>query len=400
MREEHIDFDTVIDRRNTKSLKYDFALKRGKPENILPLWVADMDFKVSNKITEAIQRQVEHGIFGYSEVKEEYFDALSSWMEKKHNWTVKPEWLVKTPGVVFALAMAIKAYTSPGGAVMIQQPVYYPFGEVITDNNRKIVDNSLVLGSDGTYHIDFEDFERKIMEYKVKLFFLCNPHNPVGRVWKLEELQKLGEICCKHDVIVVSDEIHSDFVFTGRHQVFADICKAFSERTITCTSPSKTFNLAGLQVSNIFISNATLRRSFRKEIAAAGYSQLNVMGLVACEAAYRYGEEWYDALMKYLKANLEFLKTFLVENIPQIKPMNIEGTYLVWLDFRNLGLTEEERENLIVHKAGLWLDSGAIFGKVGEGFERINIACPRRTLEEALNKLKNAIEQLESPLSI
>ena len=400
MREEHIDFDTVIDRRNTKSLKYDFALKRGKPENILPLWVADMDFKVSNKITEAIQRQVEHGIFGYSEVKEEYFDALSNWMEKKHNWTVKLEWLVKTPGVVFALAMAIKAYTSPGDAVMIQQPVYYPFGEVIADNDRKIVDNSLVLGSDGTYHIDFEDFERKIMEYKVKLFFLCNPHNPVGRVWKLEELQNLGEICCKHDVIVVSDEIHSDFVFTGRHQVFADICKTFSDRTITCTSPSKTFNLAGLQVSNIFISNATLRRSFRKEIAAAGYSQLNVMGLVACEAAYRYGEEWYDALMKYLKANLEFLQTFLVENIPQIKPMNTEGTYLVWLDFRNLGLTEEERENLIVHKAGLWLDSGAIFGKVGEGFERINIACPRRTLVEALNKLKNAIEQLESPLLI
>ncbi len=391
MKNNKIDFNTVIDRKNTNSLKYDFAKKRGKPENILPLWVADMDFKVAEEILDAIKKRTEHGIFGYSEVQEEYFDAIKDWMQEKHNWHVERQWLVKTPGIVFALAMALQAYTEPGDAVLLQQPVYYPFSEVILDNDRKLIDNTLVLGGDNKYHIDFEDFEQKIQEHKIKLFFLCNPHNPVGRVWTIEELKRLGDICIKYNVIVVSDEIHEDFVFQGRHQVFAAISDDLRERTITCTSPSKTFNLAGLQVSNIFIANRQLRQQFRKRIYAAGYSQLNTLGLTACEAAYKYGGGWHEELMTYLKENINFVSDYVKRRIPGIQLVDSEGTYLLWLDFRGLGLTEEEREVLIVKKAGLWLDSGAIFGKSGEGFERINIACPRSILEEALQKLETAI---------
>ncbi|MFT4107570.1 MAG: MalY/PatB family protein [Lacrimispora sp.] len=387
-------FDEIIDRKNTSCIKYDFAVQRGKPENILPLWVADMDFKVSEKVLEAIRQRVDHGIFGYSESGDEYFEAIQGWMERKHGWAVERNWLVKTPGVVYALAMAVKAFTEPGDAVLIQQPVYYPFGEVIKDNDRVIVDSSLVLGEDGKYHMDFEDFEKKAEENHVKLFLLCNPHNPVGRVWSREELERLGEICIRKDIIIVSDEIHQDFVLQGKHQVFADISRELRDRTVTCTAPSKTFNLAGLQVSNIFISNPKLRARFRKQMSASGYSQLNVLGLTACEAAYRYGGEWHDQLMEYLKANLSYVREYLKEKIGKIKLIEPEGTYLVWLDFKELGLTEEEREDLIVNKAGLWLDSGAMFGPAGEGFERINIACTRSTLELALQKLEQAVNAL------
>ncbi|MDR1772494.1 MAG: pyridoxal phosphate-dependent aminotransferase [Hungatella sp.] len=389
-----IDFDEVIDRKNTSSIKYDFAVRRGKPENLLPLWVADMDFKVSGKVLDALHERIDHGIFGYSEVQDEYFEAIRDWMEKKHHWNVESRWLVKTPGVVFALAMAVQAFTDSGDGVMIQQPVYYPFSEVIEDNGRVIVDNTLYLGEDGRYHIDFEDFERKAEEFHVKLFLLCNPHNPVGRVWSLEELEKLGEICIRRDILVVSDEIHQDFVFEGKHLVFASLSEELKNRTITCTSPSKTFNLAGLQISNIFIANQKLRRRFRRQVAAAGYSQLNTLGLTACEAAYRQGEEWHEQLMVYLRANITYVREFIKEKIPRVKLIEPEGTYLVWLDFRELGLTEEEREDLIIKKAGLWLDSGAMFGPVGEGFERINIACPRSILEQALGNLEKAIRTL------
>jgi cystathionine beta-lyase len=394
MCKETINFDEVINRKNTNSIKYDFALRRGKPENLLPLWVADMDFKVSEKILDALHERVGHGIFGYSEVQDEYFEAIRDWMEKKHHWNVESRWLVKTPGVVFALAMAVQAFTDPGDGVMIQQPVYYPFSEVVEDNDRVLVDNSLYLGEDGRYHIDFEDFERKAEEFHVKLFLFCNPHNPVGRVWSREELEKLGEICIRRDILVVSDEIHQDFVFEGEHLVFANLSEELKNRTITCTSPSKTFNLAGLQISNIFIANQKVRRRFRRQVAAAGYSQLNTLGLTACEAAYRHGEEWYDQLMVYLRANISYVREFLKERIPKVKLIEPEGTYLVWLDFRELGLTEGEREDLIIKKAGLWLDSGAMFGPVGEGFERINAACPRSILEKALENLEKAIKTL------
>lgn len=390
---EKINFNIVVNRKNTNCLKYDFAVRRGRPENVLPLWVADMDFKVAPEITQAIEKRVAHGIFGYSEVKEEYFEAVSAWMEQKHGWHVKEDWLVKTPGVVFALAMAVQAFTEPGDAVIIQQPVYYPFSEVIADNGRRIVDNTLELKEDGKYHINFEDFEQKVKENHVKLFLLCSPHNPVGRVWTKEELKKIAAICRKYDVIVVSDEIHEDFVFNGKHQVFADLSEDAKNRTITCTAPSKTFNLAGLQVSNIWIANPKLREKFKKQIAAAGYSQLNTLGLTACEAAYRYGGEWHAELLGYLKSNLNFLREFLQTRLPEVKLIEPEGTYLVWLDFGSLGLTEEQREELLTKKAGIWLDSGVIFGAAGEGFERINIACPRSILKDALERIERAVRQ-------
>ncbi|MGN1148641.1 MAG: MalY/PatB family protein [Lachnospiraceae bacterium] len=385
------DFDTVIDRKGTKSLKYDFARERGKKEDILPLWVADMDFQTAPGILHKLEETVRHGIFGYSEGKEDYFLAVSAWYQKHFGWEVKREWLVKTPGVVFAIAAAIRAFTKEGDAVLLQQPVYYPFSEAILDNNRELVNSPLKL-INGHYEIDFEDFEEKIVKHKVKLFLLCSPHNPTGRVFREWELRRLGDICLKHGVLVVSDEIHNDFTYPGfRHQVFASLSPEFQEITVTCTAPSKTFNLAGLQISNIFIPNADLRHRLKKEIAAAGYSQVNLMGLVACQAAYEEGEEWLAQLKEYLYGNLGFVREFLQENLPEITLIEPEGTYLIWLDFRSLSLSEPEREDLIVNKAGLWLDSGAMFGPDGEGFERINIACPRKTLEKAFSQLKDAI---------
>ena len=319
---------------------------------------------------------------------------MAGWLKTHHNMDIRPEWLVKTPGVVFALATAVRAFTDVGDAVLIQQPVYYPFTEVITDNDRKVVSNDLVCGDDGKYHIDFEDFEKKIRDNQVKLFLLCSPHNPVGRVWTKEELGKIADICIRYEVLIVSDEIHEDFTFEGyTHTPLVNAHPGIRDFCITATSPAKTFNLAGLQISNIIISNTKLRHAFKKQIAAAGYSQVNTMGIVACEAAYTYGEEWYLALKKYLESNLDFVREYLAKEIPKIKLTEPEGTYLIWLDFRALGLPEAQLEDLIVHKAKLWLDSGAIFGKAGEGFERINIATNRSTLKEALDRIRNAVSQ-------
>lgn len=394
MAEKNLDFNTVVERRNTYSLKYDFAKKRKMPEDLLPLWVADMDFRTSSYIQEALQKQIEHGIFGYSEVQEEYFEVLKHWMKRQHDWDVESKWLIKTPGIVFALAMAVKAFTKEGDGVLIQQPVYYPFSEVIADNGRKIVSNTLVQGETGKYRIDFEDFEYKIVSENIKLFLLCSPHNPVGRVWSEEELIRLGDICYRHHVIVVSDEIHADFVFKGKHHVFANLKEEYKEISIVATSPSKTFNFAGLQISNIFIPNPEVKRKFRKEVDAAGYSQLNVMGLVATKAAYEHGDEWYRAMLKYVSDNIDYTKEFIRERLPKVKLVENEGTYLLWLDFRELELSEIELEDLIIKKAKLWLDSGRIFGTAGKGFQRINVACPRKTLTEALEKLELAVKSL------
>ena len=291
--------------------------------------------------------------------------------------------------------MAVKAFTNEGDSVIIQQPVYYPFKETIEDNNRVVVNNSL-KNVNGHYEIDFEDFERKVKENNVKLFILCSPHNPVGRVWKKWELEKLGDICVENNVTVVSDEIHSDFVYPGnKHTAFANIKEEFQNITVICTAPSKTFNLAGLQVSNIIIPNDKLRKKFRKQISAAGYSQVNALGLVACESAYRNGRQWLDSLKEYLIENINFVRDYLEENIPSVKLIEPEGTYLMWLDFGELGLENEELEDLIINKSGLWLDSGAIFGEDGKGYQRINVACPRKTLEQALNQLKSGIDSLK-----
>lgn len=387
------DFDEFIDRKESDCLKYDFAAERGMPEEVLPLWVADMDFRTAPCITERMRKDIELGIFGYTDSKDAYFRAVADWYETYFDWKVEKRWLVKTPGVVFAIAVAIQALTKEGEGVILQQPVYYPFSAVIKDNNRKIVNSDLVL-RDGRYEIDFEDFEAKIVQEKVKLFLLCSPHNPVGRVWTKDELQRVGDICLKHDVKIVSDEIHADFVYSEyRHHVLPTVDKRFADISIICTAPSKTFNLAGLQVSNIFIPNPEMRKAFIQKMSAIGYSQVNMLGLHACQAAYEGGREWLDQLKEYLKGNLDFTRTYLEQNLPQIKLIEPEGTYLIWLDCRGLGLSEEELENLVVHKAKLWLDSGAIFGKTGEGFERINIACPRSILKEALERLKKALNE-------
>lgn len=393
-------FDKIINRKGTNCLKYDFAVERGKPAEVLPLWVADMDFQVSEEITKSLHAAVEHGIYGYTQPKDPYYNAIMNWMKKNHQWETKREWIVKTPGVVFALGAAVKAFTKPGDAVLIQNPVYYPFTNIIRDNDRRVIDNTLVYEKRVTegksqYSIDYEDFERKIVQEHIKLFILCNPHNPVGRVWTREELQQLGEICLRHHVIVVSDEIHNDFVYPGfEHTVFANVDPRFAEFTVTCTAPSKTFNLAGLQISNIFISNETLREAFQKEIDKTGYDEPNALGAVACEAAYRGGQEWLDQLRAYLLENLNFLRAYLQEKIPQIHLVEPEGTYLVWLDCSELGISGKELDQFIVEKAGLWLDGGAMFGPSGADFQRVNIACPRATLELALDKLKAAVDNL------
>ena len=392
MPERNLNFDESVNRRNTDCLKYDFAKRKGMPEDVLPLWVADMDFKTSSYIEDALVERAKEAIFGYSEVQTPYFHAVANWMKIHHNWEVKRTWLVKTPGVVFALAMAVKVFTDPGDSVIIQSPVYYPFSEVITDNGRNIVSSDLYLGVDDRYHMDYADFEKKIVENDVKLFLLCNPHNPVGRVWTKEELEKVGDICLKHNVLVVSDEIHADFVFKGQHQVFTAIKKEYEDITLTCTAPSKTFNLAGLSLSNIFIPNRELKRQFKAELKAAGTGLMGVMGLVACQTAYEKGEEWYYAMKSYVQANIEFTKQYVEENLPGVKMIDHEGTYLVWLDFRETGLGVDELEDLIIHKAKLWLDSGKIFGKNGEGFQRINVACPRSTVKEALDRMKEAMQ--------
>lgn len=385
-------FDEIIERKNTDCIKYDFALKRGKPEDVLPLWVADMDFRTPPFVIDALVEKSRHGIFGYSESGQDYFAVLQSWFLQNHTWEVALDWLVKTPGVVYAICTAIRALTHKGDSVLIQQPVYYPFAGSVLLNERKLVVNQLIY-AENKYTINFEDFENKIIENKVKLFILCSPHNPVGRVWTEEELTRLGDICLKHGVTVVADEIHADFIYPGhKHLVFANIKPEFAQIAITCTAPSKTFNLAGLQVSNIFIPNPDIRHAFRQEMAKSGYSQLGIMGMVACKAAYQNGRKWLEELINYLGGNLDFLRSFFSEKIPQVKLIEPEGTYLVWLDFNQLNLSEDQLEDLIVKKAGLWLDKGTIFGAGGVGFQRINIACPRSILEKALGQLEKAIK--------
>ncbi len=387
MGEKNLNFDRIIDRRNTRSLKYDFAEERGVPKDSLPLWVADMDFQVSSYIQEALAESVAHGIFGYSDVKEQYVEPIRAWMAKRHGWQIEQEWLVKTPGVVFALAAAIRAFTRAGEGVIIQQPVYYPFANVVKSNKRKLVVSELILTKEGRYEMDFADFEEKILSQQVKLFILCNPHNPVGRVWNREELERIGDICLKNGVFVVSDEIHADFVFEGRHTVFSSLKKEYEAMSMVCTSPSKTFNLAGLQVSNIFLPDEKRRQAFKRTIFATGYDELSLPALVACEAAYRHGEEWLEGVRAYIRRNMAYVEAFLRDRLPRVRLIRPEGTYLLWLDFRACGLGDKELNQKILHEAKLWLDAGGMFGPAGEGFQRINAACPRKILEEAMERL-------------
>ena len=388
-----VDFDTVPNRRGTNCFKYDFAREMGMPEDVLPLWVADMDFPTAPAVLERLHALAEHGIFGYTGVKDAYFSAVHNWYAQRFGWETQRSWLVTTPGVVFAIAIAIRAFTQKGDAILIQQPVYYPFADKVTENDRQLVVNPLIL-KNGRYEMDFADMERKIADNHVKMLLLCSPHNPVGRVWTKEELLRVGEICQKHGVLVISDEIHADFTYAGHtHRVFASVKSEFADFTITCTAPSKTFNLAGLQNSNIFIPNRQLRHAYKKELSACGCGGTNCMGMAACQAAYEAGADWLEQLKQYLAGNLAYVRQFLREKLPDIALIEPEGTYLVWLDLRKLGLTEQQQRQLIVQDAKLWLDTGTLFGQGGEGFERINIACPRATIEQAMQRLERAVHK-------
>ncbi len=385
-------FDEVIDRSGSYSVKYDFFQEFKKPEKVLPLWVADMDFQSPTEITRELSKVLEHGIYGYSNSKEDYDQAVISWFQTHFQWEAQPEWIVKTPGIVFAISTAVRALSREGDAVLIQRPVYAPFTSAVQLNNRTLVNNPLQY-IDGSYQIDFEDFEQKIIDHKVKLFILCNPHNPVGRVWTRQELTRMGEICLKHGVIIIADEIHADFTYPGyEHIMFASIKPEFSQNLILCTAPSKTFNLAGLQASNIFIPNKELRSKFKAELSRQGYHGLNTMGMLACKTAYEHGAEWLKELKVYLTGNRDYIKDFLAERLPEIHMVEPQGTYLVWLDFRALGLKDSELEDMLLHKAGLWLEPGLKYGPEGAGFQRINIACPRQILVKAMHQLEQAVK--------
>lgn len=381
------DFDTVTDRTHTNAIKYDLAKKRNKPEDAVSLWVADMDFSTAPCIQKALAEKVTHGIWGYSRPDERYYDAVKKWFKERHNFEVQEEWIVNTPGVCFALSTAVKAFTDEGDSVLIQKPVYYPFFNIINSLNRKVVNSPLILRN-GHYEIDFEDFEKKIADENVKLFIMCSPHNPGGRVWSKEELQKISEICLRHNVLVVSDEIHSDITFENNvHTVYGNLSVEALQNSIICTAPSKSFNLAGLQFSNIFIANENLRNAFCKEIDKTGYDEPSIMGIVAATAAYSEGEEWFDAAKAYIWENIQFAKKYIEEHCSKIKVLVPEGTYLLWLDFSETGLSDAEINDKVLNKAKVWLDNGSMFGKEGEKFQRINCATPRTILEEALKRI-------------
>ncbi|MBB5226470.1 pyridoxal phosphate-dependent aminotransferase [Treponema ruminis] len=386
------DFNKITDRKNTNAIKYDLAVARGKPADVLSLWVADMDFPTSPAILEALQARVQHGIFGYSVPGEDFYESVKKWQKEEHDFEITRHWVVTTPGVVFAIACAIKAFTLEGEAVIIQTPVYYPFKNMILANKRKLVTSSL-FEKDGKWQIDFEDFERKIVENDVKLFILCSPHNPVGRVWTREELTRLSEICLRHNVLVFADEIHNDFVFEGhKHTVFSTISKEAAWNSVISTSASKTFNLAGLQFSVNFIQNPALKKKFHDERDKTGYDEPSLMGFTATQAAYEKGKEWLLELKKHLASNLDFVRTFVKEKLPKARLIEPEGTYLLWLDFSGYGYSDSELDDIIVNKAKVWLDRGTMFGLEGEGYQRINIATPRALLQEALERISKALQ--------
>jgi cysteine-S-conjugate beta-lyase len=389
------DFDRIIDRTGTGSFKWDLVDNIFGGTGLLPLWVADMDFESPPEVVAALVRRAQHGVYGYTATMPEYYQAVADWFHRRHSWRITPEWIVTAPGIVPALNLLIQTFTEPGDGIIVQKPVYYPFMRSIKNNGRVIINNPLKLEGN-TYHIDYDDLERKAKDPAVRLLILCNPHNPVGRVWTGEELKRIGNICFAHDVIVVSDEIHCDLTFKGhRHVPFGSISNEFLMKSITCTAPSKTFNLAGLQTANLVIASPDLRQRYTRTIECLGLKWPNLFGAEALIAAYRHGDEWLDQLMEYLGGNLAFLKKFIAANMPRVRVIDPEATFLVWLDFRDFGLDTETLKRLMRDKARLALDDGYIFGSPeGDGFERINIACPRAVLEDALKRMSDALSTL------
>lgn len=383
------DFDKIIDRTNTSCEKHSFFKERGLSEDTLGMWVADMDFETAPEVKARIEEAAAHGIYGYTARKDDYYQAVIGWFGKRFGWNIEKNWILITPGVVFALAMSVRAYTREGEAVLIQRPVYYPFTNVIERNNRKLVNNPLVL-REGKYVMDYEDMERKIVEHQVKLFLLCSPHNPVSRVWTREELVRAAEICRKHDVIMVVDEIHCDFILEGYHHTsFGTLGEEYADRAVICTAPSKTFNLAGLQLSNIVIKNRELRKGFIRELNSISYFGANLFGQVACQAAYESGEDWLEELLVYLKGNVDYIRDYIGRYLPKVHLIEPEGTYLLWMDFRDYGYDSKKLQDMMLHEAKLWLDEGVMFGEEGAGFMRINIASPRSVVEDALGRIRS-----------
>jgi cystathionine beta-lyase len=382
-------FDQQADRTGRYSMKFDPS-PRGKPADVLPMWVADMDFAAPPCVREAVAEYGGFGIFGYSEPDAAFFEVLQSWFERRHGWRIAREWTVMTPGVVNALYVGVRAFTREGDGVVIQQPVYYPFECAIRDTRRTLLVNPLVY-ENGQYTIDFDDFEEKIKQ--AKLFILCSPHNPAGRVWTQAELERMGEICLRHKVTVIADEIWQDLVYPPyKNIVFASIAPELAEITVTATAPSKTFNLAGLQLANIFASNKELHRQFKQSFNDLGLHQPSLMGLVSCRAAYEHGEEWLAALLDYLAGNFAYLRDYLTRHVPGIKLVEAQGTYLAWLNCmewcERLNIPQGQLDEVMTRKAKLWLSDGRAFGVGGEGFMRMNAACPREVLGEALGRIK------------
>lgn len=382
-------FDEIHDRTNTSAIKYT-DLPEAEKMPVIPMWIADMDFLSAPAITEALKKVADHGIYGYGEIDEEYKSLVIDWYNRRMGWKIESDELLTMPGVMFGVTMALRALTKENDAVLICQPVYYPFSNVVINNNRKLVVNELVLNN-GRYEIDFKDFEEKIVNENVKVFLFCSPHNPVARVWEKAELEKIAEICLKHNVYIISDEIHSDFIYEGsKHIPISTLSEEVKMKTVTCIAPSKSFNIAGLQASNIVISDKAIREKVLKERTATCNHHLNIMSIEAVKAAYKDSEEWLEGMLKYLKRNIEILKEAFPKDY-KITALDMDGTYLAWLDCRKLNLSVDELNDLFLNKAGVWLHNGATFGKGGEGFMRMNLACPVSVLEEAIKRIKSVL---------
>ena len=385
------DFDKVIERRNTHSVKWDNLDKSFGADDILPMWVADMDFPCPQPILDSIEKRNKHGILGYTTRPESLHESIINWMKKRHGWNIKKEWLVYSPGVVTSLNLAVMTFTRPGDSVIIQSPVYPPFFSVVKNNDRIIALNPLIEES-GNYSIDFESLEKE-MAAGSKMMILCSPHNPVGRVWTKSELDKLAQLCEKYGVLMVSDEIHSDLILPGnKHIPIATVSEYMKQNSITCIAPSKTFNIPGLTTSVAIIPNPKLRLKFLKTINRIGIGMSNIFGIVATEAAYTHGEPWLEELIKYLAGNVNYLLEYFNTNIPEIKVTKPQGTYLVWLDCRALNMDGKRLHRFMIKQGKIGLNNGLDFGPGGEGFLRINVACPRATLEEGLKRINKAVE--------
>jgi cysteine-S-conjugate beta-lyase len=388
----HYNFDEIIDRNNTSSVKFDLRDKIFKKADVIPMWVADMDFRTPPFIVEALQKRLEHEIFGYTFISPSVFGAIVNWNLTRHNWQIRPEWISFSPGIVPAVNLLVLAFTQPGDKVIVQPPVYFPFFSAVENHGRELVYNPLIY-SNGKYTMDFDDLESK-MDGTTKMLILCSPHNPTGNVWPPDVLHRIGELCLHRNILLISDEIHSDLVYKGfRHTPVASLSAEIAANTITCMAPSKTFNLAGLSTSFLVIPDDTLRKTYEKKLDQIHVGAGNIFGFVAMEAAYTHGNEWLDQLMEYLEGNILFLEEFIHWHIPQIRVVRPEATYMVWLDCSGLKMSPAVLKEFMINKAGLGLSDGPIFGKEGEGFQRINIGCPRSVLQEALLKLQAAIEK-------